>query len=577
MDTPSGEKRKINEPLLSTTITKGGFRTMPFIIANEALERVASFGLMPNMIVYLMGEYGMEAITGTEILFLWSAATNFMPILGAFMADSFTGRYRMIGFGSISSFLGMVLLWSTAMIPQARPPHCYQTHNICESPTMSQLILLYCSFGLLSIGAGGIRSCSLAFGADQLDRRDNIKNAGVLETYFSWYYVSSAFSTILALTCVVYIQDKAGWKVGFGVPAMLMLFSAFSFFLASPFYIKLKTKTSLLTGFAQVLVGSFRNRHLGLSSETSNRLYHHKKGSRLVVPSEKLRFLNKACVIRNHEEDLTTDGRTLGLWNPCTVDQVEELKALIKVIPLWSTGIMMSVNVSQFSFSLLQAASMDRHITSSFEIPAGSFSTVMVISLTLWIAIYNRIILPLVSKIRGKPTQLSFKQRMGIGLFLSCTSMTVSAIVESVRRGIAIKEGISDDPHAVVYMSALWLVPQHCLNGVAEAFNAIGQNEFYYSEFPKSMSSIALTLFGLGMSAASLVSTFITSTVDDVTKRGGKESWLSSNINKGHYDYYYWLLAGLSFVNFMYFIVCSRAYGPCQGEECRVWDEEEDR
>ncbi|KAK9273971.1 hypothetical protein L1049_018785 [Liquidambar formosana] len=521
METPSDEKKMITEPLLSTT-KEGGFRTLPFIIANEALEKVASYGLMPNMIVYLMGEYGMETTTGSNVLFFWSAATNFMPIVGAFVADSFAGRFRTIGFGSMASLLGLILLWLTAMIPQARPS-CNQILNGCEPPKVSQLILLYCSFGLMSIGAGGIRSSSLAFGADQLGKRDNLKSSGSL-------------ADLLQLT-----------------------------------------KTSLFTGFAQVLVASYKNRHLTLSSQNSNRLYYHRKGSTLLVPSEKLRFLNRACTIRNPEQDLNPDGKASDPWSLCTVDQVEELKALLKVIPLWSTGIMMAVNISQNSFPLLQAASMDRHITSNFEIPAGSFSIFMIVSLTVWVPLYNHIILPLASKIRGKPTRLSIKQRMGIGLLLSCVSMAVSAIVETVRREVAIKEGLSDDPQAVSYMSAMWLVPQYCLNGMAEAFTAIAQIEFYYSEFPRSMSSIAATLLLLGMAVANLVASSIMSAVDDVTKRGGKESWLSSNINKGHFDYYCWLLTGLSLLNLMYFLVCSRAYGPCVGEGSRkVWDEEDE-
>jgi peptide/histidine transporter 3/4 len=119
----------------------------------------------------------------------------------------------------------------------------------------------------------------------------------------------------------------------------------------------------------------------------------------------------------------------------------------------------------------------------------------------------------------------------------------------------------------------MWLVPQYCLNGLAEAFNAIGQTEFYYSEFPKSMSSIAAALFGLGMAVANLLASAILSAVDKLTSRGGKESWVSNNINKGHYDNYYWLLAIMSSVNLLYFLVCSWAYGPCVERVIKVSDE----
>lgn len=152
---------------------------------------------------------------------------------------------------------------------------------------------------------------------------------------------------------------------------------------------------------------------------------------------------------------------------------------------------------------------------------------------------------------------------MGMGLFCSFMAMVVSAIVEHVRRTKAIEQGFGDNPSGVLNMSAYWLVPQHVLSGLAEALNSIAQTEFYYSEFPKSMSSIASAMFGLGMAFANLLASAILSTVDNVTSKGGKESWTSSNINKGHFESYYWLLAILSAANLFYYLVCSWAYGPC--------------
>lgn len=149
--------------------------------------------------------------------------------------------------------------------------------------------------------------------------------------------------------------------------------------------------------------------------------------------------------------------------------------------------------------------------------------------------------------------------------------MMVAGLVENIRRHKAIASG----GQAVIHMSAMWLIPQYALNGLAEAFNAIGQTEFYYSEFPKSMSSIATCLSGLGMAVANLLASVILNLVDDVTKKGGKESWVSSDINKGHYDYYYWLLATLSFFNVFYYVLCSRSYGPVLEERNKVGDEKE--
>ena len=284
------------------------------------------------------------------------------------------------------------------------------------------------------------------------------------------------------------------------------------------------------------------------------------------------RFLNKACLIKDPEKDIASDGSASNPWSLCTIDQVEELKAIIKVIPLWSTGIMMSLNIGG-SFGLLQAKSLNRHITSHFEVPPGSFSVIMIVTIFLWIALYDRAIIPLASWLRGKPVRISAKRRMGIGLFFSFLHLVTAGIVETTRRRRAIKEGYINNAHAVLNMSAVWLFPQLCLGGIAEAFNAIGQNEFYYSEFPKTMSSVASTLFGLGMAAGNVVSSLVFSIVENVTSGGGKEGWISDNINKGHYDRYYWVLASLSAVNIMYYLVCSWAYGPTADQVSKVSEE----
>ncbi|XP_027079775.1 protein NRT1/ PTR FAMILY 1.2-like [Coffea arabica] len=555
---------------------KGGFRTMPFILANESLAQVASYGLQPNMILYLTREYHLNMATGSNILFLWSAATNLMPLLGAIVADSFLGRFRMILFGCVISLLGMALLWLTTMIPQAKPPPCYESNNNCSSATSLQLFLLCCCFGLLSIGGGGIGSSSLAFGADQLRRAGGQNNGWALECYFSWYYALCTISILIALPCIVYVQENLGWQVGFGIPVMLMLLSTLSFSLASHLYVKLKAKSSLIVEMLQVAVASYRKRHIELPTESSKMLYHHHRGPSICLPSEKLRFLNKACIIIDPEKDLTTDGRVADPWSLCTVNQVEDLKSILKVIPLWSTGMIMSINVSQGSFSVLQAKSMNRKFGPNFEMPAGSFGMFTVVSAVLWIALYQQIFLPVASRIMGRPVHLSTRKRMGIGMALSFVCMIVTATVEAKRRSLAIREGYSDDLDAVVDMSVLWLLPQYFLIGAAETASAIAQNEFYYSEFPRSMSSISSTLFSLGVSAANLVASFLMNAIDKLSKLGGKESWIETNINKGHYDYYYWVLAGLSVLNMIYFLICSKAYGPSKEDEKETTFREDD-
>ncbi|XP_038711850.1 protein NRT1/ PTR FAMILY 1.1-like [Tripterygium wilfordii] len=552
---------------------KGGLRTMPFIIANETIEKVAGAGLHANMILYLIYQYHMSNATGAYVLSIWGAVTNFLPILGAFLADSWLGRFRVIAIGTIISLTGIIMLWLTAIIPSARPSYCnlaIQTTESCPSPNSAQLAFLFSSFALMAIGAGGIRPCSIAFGADQLNNPDNPKNDRILQTFFNWYYASVGISIIFAVLVIVYIQERAGWAVGFGIPVGLMFLSAVFYFLGSPLYVKVKADKSLLTSFAQVVAAAWKKKHLELPPTDSDKWFYH-KGSKIFAPTEKLRFLNKACIIENSDKNLNSNGLAAEPWNLCTVRQVEELKALIKVIPIWSTGIMIAAVISQHSFPVLQAKTMDRTFIGNFKIPAASIYVFAILTLTIWVAIYDRLLVPLLSKFTNEPRGLSFKQRMGMGLAIACLATAVAAEVERRRREVAFREGLADKPQGVVSMSVMWLAPQYCLTGLAEALNAIGQLEFFYSQFPKSMGSIAVALLSLGFAVGSLVASLIIGIVDDVSKKGGDVSWVSDNLNRGHYDYYYLLLSILSVVNVLYYILCSWAYG-C--EKSQIWDEE---
>lgn len=69
-----------------------------------------------------------------------------------------------------------------------------------------------------------------------------------------------------------------------------------------------------------------------------------------------------------------------------------------------------------------------------------------------------------------------------------------------------------------------------------------------------------MAIFTLGVAVSSLVGTLLVELVDTITSTGGKVSWLATNLNKGHVDYYYWLVAILCFLNFLYFLVCCRVF-----------------
>ncbi|KAF5194532.1 NRT1/ PTR FAMILY 1.1 [Thalictrum thalictroides] len=177
------------------------------------------------------------------------------------------------------------------MIPSAKPPPCNSSQTGCQNPTFVQLAFLVLSLGFISIVHGCIKPCSMAFGADQLVSEHKLeKNERSIQSYFNWYYAFSPLSSVIALTVIVYIQEQFGWKVGFGVPVIIMFLSTAFFLGGSSLYVKMNGDKSLFTGLAQVLVAAIKNRHLSFPSDTSDGLYWHKKESNLGVPSNRQRY-----------------------------------------------------------------------------------------------------------------------------------------------------------------------------------------------------------------------------------------------------------------------------------------------
>ncbi|XP_011008009.1 PREDICTED: protein NRT1/ PTR FAMILY 3.1 [Populus euphratica] len=541
----------------------GGLVTMPFIFANEACEKLAVVGFHTNMISYLTTQLHMPLTKAANTLTNFGGTSSLTPLLGAFMADAYAGRFWTITVASIIYQIGMTSLTLSAILPHLRPPPCKLGEQVCQEADTGQLAILYASLLLGALGSGGIRPCVVAFGADQFDESDP-KQTTKTWRYFNWYYFVMGVSILVAVTVLVYIQDNIGWGWGLGIPTVAMFFSIIAFIGGYPLYRNLNPAGSPFTRLLQVSVAAFRKRKLAMVSDPEL-LYQNDEldapisiGGKLLHTMH-MKFLDKAAVVV--EEDNFKRGQAPNLWRLNTVHRVEELKSIIRMGPIWAAGILLiTAYAQQNTFSLQQAKSMDRHLTKSFQIPAGSMSVFTMTSMLTTIACYDRILVPVARKFTGLERGISFLHRMGIGFVISIFATLVAGFVEIKRKHVASAHGLINS-HQPIPIPVFWLVPQYCLHGIAEAFMSIGHLEFFYDQAPESMRSTAMALFWTAISVGNYTSTLLVTLVHKFSAGSDGSNWLpDDNLNKGKLEYFYWLITLLQVANLMYYLFCAKMY-----------------
>lgn len=530
--------------------TSGGWRSASFIIAVEVAERFAYYGISSNLITYLTGPLGQSTASAAANVNTWSGTATLLPLLGAFVADSFLGRYRTIIAASLIYILGLGLLTLAATLTSGSV-HDFQNIKdaMLSAPSQFQVTLFFFSIYLVAFGQGGHKPCALAFGADQFDGQ-NPKESKAKSSFFNWSYFYSSVGINLTLVVMVYIQDNLSWALGFGIPCIVMTTALLILLLGSRTYrysVNGNEKNPFMR-IGRVIHRAIRNRHTTPPSAMPG----EEDACQRHQSHEQFKFLNKAL--------LAPDGSLVD-QNVCSVSDVEDTKALLKLVPIWITSLAYATVFAQTTtFFTKQGATLDRTIVSGFKIPAASLQIFIGFAIILFIPVYDRIVVPIARGLTRKPSGITMLQRIGTGMVFSAISMVTAALVEMKRLETAKEHGLVDLPNVTVPMSIWWLVPQYILCGIADVLTIVGLQEFCYDQVPKELRSLGISLYLSVLGVGNFLSSFLVSVIDEATIGDGQESWFANNLNRAHLDYFYWLLAGVSAVGFIAYLYFARSY-----------------
>ena len=129
---------------------------------------------------------------------------QWLPILGALVADGWLGKYRVILALSVVYCVGHAVL--------------------AVNTTRTGLVL---GLGILAIGAGGIKPCVSAHVGDQFGQQ----NAHLVTRAFAFFYLSINLGAAVAMNLTPVLLARWGPHAAFGLPGVLMVVATLVFWL----------------------------------------------------------------------------------------------------------------------------------------------------------------------------------------------------------------------------------------------------------------------------------------------------------------------------------------------------------
>ncbi|KAL4570531.1 hypothetical protein LXL04_026187 [Taraxacum kok-saghyz] len=548
------------------------------ILVNQGLVTLAFFGVGVNLVLYLTRVLQQGNAEAANNVSKWTGTVYIFSLVGAFLSDSYWGRYRTCAIFQAIFVLGLGGLSVASSMFLINPKGCGDRTTLCRVHSNWEIGLFYISIYMVALGYGGYQPNIATFGADQFDEED-MKEGHSKVAFFSYFYLALNLGSLFSNTILSYFEDEGMWTLGFWLSTGSAFMGLALFLGGTVRYRHFKPSGNPLNRFCQVFVAASKKWSVKVP-QGEEALFEDEResspstGGRKILHTHEFKFLDKAAIITSRDITDPKQG-TYNPWTLCPISQVEEVKCILRLLPIWLCTIIYSVVFTQMASLFVEQGAAMKSTISGFQIPASSMSSFDILSVALFIFLYRRVLGPLVLMFKKKDSKgLTELQRMGIGLIIAILSMVSAGIVECYRLKYANQDCTHCD--ASSSLSIFWQVPQYAFVGASEVFMYVGQLEFFNAQAPDALKSFGSALCMTSISLGNYVSSFIVTIVMKISTEDDMPGWIPGNLNRGHLDRFFFLLACLTAVDLAVYIVFAKWYKSIKLEGKNDGEEEND-
>ncbi|CAN8313954.1 unnamed protein product [Cochlearia groenlandica] len=535
------------------------------ILLNQGLATLAFFGVGVNLVLFLTRVLQQNNADAANNVSKWTGTVYIFSLVGAFLSDSYWGRYKTCAIFQVIFVIGLSSLSLSSYMFLIRPRGCGDETTPCGTHSTMEITMFYLSIYLIALGNGGYQPNIATFGADQFDE-EHPKEAYSKIAFFSYFYLALNLGSLFSNTILGYLEDEGMWALGFWASTGSAILALILFLVGTPRYRYFKPTGNPLSRFCQVLVAATKKSSVEAPSKGREEMYDEDKQAknagntgRRIMHTDEFKFLDRAAYITSRDLDDKKQGG-VNPWRLCPVTQVEEVKCILRLMPIWLCTILYSVVFTQMASLFVEQGAAMKTTISNFNIPASSMSSFDILSVALFIFIYRRVLEPLGKRFKKKDGSKGITElhRMGIGLVIAIIAMIAAGVVECFRLKYADKSCIHCDGSSS--LSIFWQVPQYSLIGASEVFMYVGQLEFFNAQTPDGLKSFGSALCMMSMSMGNFVSSLLVTMVVKISTEDHMPGWIPRNLNKGHLDRFYFLLAALTTIDLVVYVACARWY-----------------